>query len=484
MSATARSQAEPERAGPGLADVLRVLSVDAATNLLPGIEVLSEKLTRLVVGDAALNVIGDSTLGPEALGSISQLLKLRTLRLHGLLVGREGAAGERSGLLGLLNDPPPGLECLELWDCRAYVPPSHQEQHLEAAVQLQAGRITCLELSSISEAAVLPAVIRDVILPCKALGTWLELGTPPPVLRLRSVLVDGLASNAEASKPLQQLLQRCALLDPAHELRVGPHGTAADVTAALQALGSAWMLSLSGFPGDRFSIHVGPDAADQLPYDNADSDADADPEPASPLPDAGAVLHFAVQRLALIRATHPQVVVGRDTSRFVLLLAGHAAERLAGMLDGGVLLPWGREALEAALCRLMQRLRHRLGVDNQALRGAQAVPAASVVLLECGESDGVLLSVEALAEAAMDEGFEAPVLVPLEAAPRARVRRWDGRRLPERGRPFASHEALRWGLQQVMEEAWNVAADRSLRERLEWALGVRRELAKLPRFVV
>ncbi|KAG2499034.1 hypothetical protein HYH03_003219 [Edaphochlamys debaryana] len=395
----------------------------ASFSLLPGIEVLAEKLTCLSVTTASevCRDGGMGTLSAEALASVRRLGKLRTLRLRRLKIWErdEDVQPEGRGLLGLLNDPPPGLECLELWDCRAYVPPSHQEQHLEAAVQLP----------------------------------WLELGTPPPVLRLRSVLVDGLASNAEEAQPLHDLLRRCELAAPVQDLRVGPAGSVEDVLWSIDALGAPSRLSFAGFPSGPFRVAFDPYPAQQLA---------AGPEP---LPDAPTLLRRAVEVLS-------QGHGGEwDASRHVLILNLPSEEQLAALEEEGF---YTRQDVVHKVAR-----RLRLG-------GAQVVPAASVLVVECGDTSLSYYSDDRVVAAAIGAGLDMPLRLPYEAAPDARVTDWAGRRLPERGRPYASHEALRWGLQQVMEEAWNAAGDRSLRERLEWALGVRRELATtnvLPTFV-
>ncbi|KAG2496302.1 hypothetical protein HYH03_005535 [Edaphochlamys debaryana] len=425
-------------------------------DLVPGIEALAGSLHELALQGNFGSGEYQSTLVRGAVNVVSQLSSLRRLRLQCMSLRAEPSfpndevVEDEEGLLGLLNRLPPALETLELVDTWIYVFEEEDEDeegegsrmHVAATFQIQAGRITALELSSLSGVPVLPTLARDGLLGCSALGPRLER------LHLTSLLVDGLRAG-EDCEPVRALLRRCDRVEPAKELRAGPACSLEDLLWAHEALGPAERLSLAGFPGALLRVTLPVRGGPQAP-------ARAPPEPSS-------VLQSAVERLTSHEAGGAGG--GGQGEVRVLVLHGPAAAKLARKAPS---------ALMTALRGMHRRLQRR-----SFLRGAQPVPAASVVLLECSEHEGAAAG---LMEAALAEGFGV-CQVPPEATPKAEYTRWDGVMILENSAAFTSHDALRWALQQVMEEAWAAAAHLSVRERLEWALRVREAVAGLPAFV-
>ncbi|KAG2496314.1 hypothetical protein HYH03_005547 [Edaphochlamys debaryana] len=232
-------------------------------DLVPGIEVLAGSLHELTLQGKFFSGEDESTLVWGAVNGVSQLSSLRRLRLQLMSLTAEASfpdeevVEDEEGLLGLLNRLPPALEGLELVDGWTHGGDEDEEddesggslRHVAATFQLQAGRITALELSSLSEAPVLPTLARDILLRCSALGPRLER------LHLTSVLVDGLRAG-EGCEPVRALLRRCDRVEPAEELRAGPACSLADLVWAHQGLGPAERLSLAGFPSARFSVNL------------------------------------------------------------------------------------------------------------------------------------------------------------------------------------------------------------------------------------
>ncbi|KAG2496303.1 hypothetical protein HYH03_005536 [Edaphochlamys debaryana] len=424
---------------------------------LPGVQALANTLITLRLG--VNNKFGndnedcDTWIDPATVQALVQLTSLRCLWLTRFALEEdedevdEDEPGAAGGLLGLLCHLPPALEVLCLPQCRLDVwelEGTAAVQHFEGNSYLRQGRITALELSSLSEAPVLPTLARDVLLRCSALGPRLER------LHLTSVLVDGLRAG-EDCEPVRALLQRCDRVEPAKELRAGPACSLEDLLWAHEALGPPSLISLYGLPAEWHSISFylgnGPQAAQ------------------APLPDPATVLQKAVQRLPSAQpGTAGRGAGGQGPSR-VLLLHGPAAGKLA-------------RRKPANLAKGVAALSSRLA-DPALLRGAQALPPAAAVLLECGEAEGAAAAVERAARA---EGYEV-ARVPRGVTPITRDVHYLRAVAQQPGQPFTSHEALAWALRPVVEEAWAAATHLSLRQRLEWALRVRKAVAGLPAFV-